>query len=110
MSWVLPSGAVNSDVCSAESEVLIRGNPRIPKNEASQEPKKMECTTEHMLGRRGLYSISICAPPGRNRVRVTLGRVLGIPCGGAEIIFVISVREDATLRGANHSHRFVPIY
>ena len=35
----------NSNVCSAESKE-IRGIPRIPKNEASQEPEyKTECTT-----------------------------------------------------------------
>jgi hypothetical protein len=60
-----------------------------------------------MLGRCGLYSISICLPRGSNSVRVTL--VLGIPCRGTEIIFMMGVREDASSKGAMHSHRLVPI-
>jgi len=58
---------------------------------------------------RGLHSILICAPWGRNSIQVTLGRVLGIPCRDT-IFFVMGVREDATSRGAKHFHRLVPIY
>jgi hypothetical protein len=59
-------------------------------------------TIVRMLGRRGLYSISICTPRGSKSVQVRL--VLGIPCRSAEIIFVMGVRKDASSNGAKHSH------
>jgi hypothetical protein len=64
-------------------------------------------TIVRMLGRRGLYSISICLPRGSNSFRVTL--VLVIPCRGTEFIFMMGVREDASWKGAMHSHRLVPV-
>jgi hypothetical protein len=41
---------------------------------------------------------------------MTLDLDVGIPCRSTDIIFVMGVREDATSRGAKHSHRLVPIY